>query len=373
MILLLALLIFGAVFVLHYLTMRRGFRNVSYSLRFSQDEATEGDTVILTETLCSRKLLPLPWVKVELTTDSALEFASEQSAVSEDTRFISSYFCLLPYRQIERSWRVKCTRRGIFTVSHAVIVISDLFSISELSRAFPDASAQMTVLPAARDSGGLSDKMQQITGDLIRQRALIPDRFAVCGIREYAEGDLFRDLCLSATVRFGTPMVWQYRETASQCSAILLNMETRETDRDAVSDKPLLENSIRLCAALFRAAAEKGLPLRFCANAEISGQPVDTGLQNTAGSLHALLHILAALPYQVSGRFSVLLHQIAQDQPVMIVTPVLTEAIVQYAAANPLAVVYTLKMPREREMLENITYVSPDFFTRKESSYEKEQ
>ena len=366
MILLLAFLILAAVFATHLLTLRRGFRNVSYSLRFSQDEANEGDTVILTETLCSRKLLPLPWVKVELTTDSSLEFASEQSSVAEDTRFISSYFCLLPYRQIERSWRVKCTKRGIFTVSHAILVISDLFSTSELSRAFPDAIAKLTVLPYARDSGSLSEKMQEITGDLIRQRALIPDRFAVCGIREYAEGDLLRDLCLSATVRFGSPMVWQYRETASQCSAVLLNLETRETDRDAVSDKPVFENCIRLCAMLFRTAAENGLPVRFCANAEIEQQPVDTGTQNAAGSLHGLLHILAALPFRISGKFSILLNQVAQDHPVMIVTAMITDAIRQYCAANPQAVVYTLRAPRPCDMLENIVYIPSDFFQRKE-------
>ena len=107
MILILLLLLIGAVVLCTQLLIRRfGFSELTYSLAFSVPEATEGDTVTLTETICSRKPIPLPWVKAELTTHASLLIASEQSAVSEDTRFISSFFCLFPYRKIERRWKV---------------------------------------------------------------------------------------------------------------------------------------------------------------------------------------------------------------------------------------------------------------------------
>ncbi|MBR3268508.1 MAG: DUF58 domain-containing protein [Oscillospiraceae bacterium] len=368
MIFLVALLILGTVFLIHILTAKYGFRNVSYSLRFSADEAVEGDTVTLTETICNRKLLPLPWVKAELTTDASLVFASEQSSVAEETRFVFSCFCLFPYRQIERSWRVKCTKRGIFTVSHAVLVISDLFSTFEHSRPFPDSETAITVLPSAERSQTLSANLHRLTGDHILPRTLMPDRFAVCGIRSYTEGDPVRDLALSATVRFGNPMVWQYYETAENCSTILLNLETRETDRDTVSDKACYENCIRLCAALFTEASSGNLPVRFCANTNIGETPVDSGIQNSKAELHSLLQILAALTYDISCRFSVLLKQLASDQPVIIVTPFLSQDVRKYAYENPQSFIFTLKPPRQNDMLDNIRFIPAEAFLTERSS-----
>ena len=236
MILIILLLCVGGILMLsHSLIRRFGYRNLTYKLAFSENEVFEGETVTLTETICSRKPIPLPWVKVELTTHSSLLFATKQSAISEDTRFVSSFFFLFPYRRIERHWKVTCTQRGMFTVSHAVIVLSDLFGAAEMSRPFPDAYAELTVLPARRHTSIPDAFPQQLMGDVIRRRMLIPDRFAVSGIRQYADGDPVRDICWSASARTDIPMVWQFQETASPTAVIALNLETRESDRDCTN------------------------------------------------------------------------------------------------------------------------------------------
>lgn len=358
MILILFLLIVGAaVLTVNLLTQKRGFRHLEYSLRFSESEVSEGEHVTLIETVCSRKLLPLPWLKAELTTDASLLFASEQSSVSQDVRFVSSFFCLFPYRQIERRWDVCCTKRGMFTVSHAVLVIRDLFSTLELSQAFSDAHAELTVLPAVRSFRALLPEPQQGTGDMLRRRTLIPDRFAVCGIREYQPGDALRDLCFSASLRFDTPMVWQYQETAVPVLTVLLNLETRESDREQISDKAVFENEIRLCAALLGEASDMQLPVRLCANAEIGKLPVDTGLLSGSRELSRLLRVLAALPYQIAGPFRRLLLETDPGSDVVIITAQPTADIMQYAAANPKVSVYSLRPLRDTEQRENMHYI----------------
>ena len=355
---LLFILIVGSVILcVSIFTRRFGFRHLEYHLRFTESEVNEGDEVTLIETICSRKLLPLPWVKAELTTDASLQFAAEQSSVSEDTRFISSFFCLFPYRQIERRWKVRCTKRGVFSVSHAVLVISDLFSTMELSQPFPQAKAELTVLPAVRAIESLLPEPLQGTGNQLRHRMLIPDRFAVCGIRAYQEGDALRDLCLTASLRVDTPMVWQYQETAVQVLTILLNLETRETDREQVSDREIYENEIRLCAAFLGEAAKEQIPVRICANAEIERLPVDSGTLSTARELRRLLRILAALPFQIAGSFRRLLNQTEADTSVVIITSQISRDILLYAAAHPQASVYSLRPLREREMLDNTHYI----------------
>ena len=357
MILILLLLVGAAVLCSNQCIRRFGFEKLEYALRFDEQEAVEGGYVTLIETVCSRKLLPLPWVKAELTTDASLLFATDQSAVSEETRFVSSFFCLMPYRQIERRWKVQCTKRGIFTVSHAVLVLSDLFATLEISRLFPDASAQLTVLPAVRETDLLPDAPQQIIGDLLRARTLIPDRFAVCGIRKYEEGDSLRDLCISATARFDEPMVWQYQETVSPSMTVLLNLETRDTDRDVVSDKAVYENAIRLCAACLGQAAAMRLPVRLCANAAIGQMPADSGLRSGYDALHDLLLMLAALPFQISERFDRLLQRIGTEGSVLVITAQPTPAIIRYAAAHPATTVLSLKPFRQSEMPDRFHYI----------------
>lgn len=358
--LLLLLCIGAAVLLSRFLIARYGYRNLTYSLAFSKDEVTEGDTVTLLETICSCKPLPLPWVKAELTTDSSLDFASEQSAVSEETRFVSSYFCLYPYRQIERRWTVTCTKRGMFTVSHAVIMLSDLFGTMELSRLFPDAEAHLTVLPAVHPVSAVQEFPQRFTGDVIRSRTLIPDRFAVSGTRPYADGDPVRDICWTATARSETPVVWQYQETASPSLTVLLNLETRETDRDRVSDRAVYEDAIRLCAAYLGKAVSMQIPVRLGANTEIDGQPVETRFDQHDLLRH--LRILAALPDSISCRFVHLLQRICADDPaasVLVITAQPTADILRRAAADPRITVLSLRPLSDAVRLQNVRHIPP--------------
>lgn len=358
MLILLLLCIGGTVLISQLLTRRFGFRNLTYTLAFSADEVSEGDTVTLTETICSRKPLPLPWVKAELTTEASLMFASEQSSVSEDTRFVSSCFCLYPYRKIERHWRVTCTQRGQFTVSHAVIVLSDLFGTMELSQLFPDASAQLTVLPAVRPISAFGEPQQQLMGEMLRRRTLIPDRFAVSGIRPYQDGDPVRDIAWTASARTDAPMVWQFQETAFPAVTVLLNLETRDTDRDRISDRPAFEQAVRLCAAVLGEAERLRIPTRLCANAVIGGVPAECAL--SFGTLHRKLRMLAELPDTIGCRFSRLAARVCEtdrNAVIVVITAQPTADIMRLAAAEPHIRVYSLRPLRAGAQLPNIRHI----------------
>lgn len=347
MILFLFLLCIGlAVWITQQSVLRFGFRNLNYSLTFSKDEVSEGDTVELIETIISRKPVPLPWVKAELTTDSSLVFAAGQSAVSNETRFVSSCFCLLPYKKIERHWHVTCTKRGMFTVSHAVIVISDLFGTAEWSRPMPEAEAHLTVLPAVRQLDALTELPQQFSGEILRNRTIIPDRFAVCGIRQYADGDPVRDICWTASARSEQPMVWQYQETAAPEITLMLNMETRETDHAQISDKALFEDTVRLCAALLGNAERLHLPVRLIANTVTGNMPAESGVCCGPDGLRHLLRMLAALPDSVSCKFTRLLRRFLaanQNTAVIVITPFVSAELMQLAAKEPHITVLSLK------------------------------
>lgn len=359
MLVLLLIMIGLVIWITQQMIERFGFRNLTYSLRFSADEATEGDTVELIETIISRKPIPLPWVKAELTTHSALQFASACSSVSEETRFVSSYFCLFPYKKIERRWHVTCTKRGLFTVSHVVLVISDLFGTAEWSNPLPDVSANLIVLPAVHPLDELTDLPQKFGGDILRQRTIIPDRFAICGIREYADGDSVRDISWAASARTVDPMVWQFQETASPELTIMLNLETRATDRDLVSDRVLYEDAIRLCAGLLGTAVQMHMPVKLIANTEIEGCPVDSRSGCGRQGLLHLLRLLAALPDNISCKFTRMLRRTLaanQHSVVIVLTPYVSEELSQIAAETGILIL-SLKAPDFPVLRGNIRHI----------------
>lgn len=312
---LLLLLIAAAFLLMHFLVKRYGFDRVDYSLRFSEEEATEGDIVTLIETVCSRKALPVPWLKVEMTTDAALEFAKMQSAVSGSARFISSFFSLRPYRRIERRWQVHCTKRGVFTVSHVILVISDLFGTIEQSLAMPDISATLTVLPKAVDFPFAADDSRSLMGDMQLRRYLMPDRMAMDGLRPYADGDPVRDICHSASARSIEPMVYRFCDTTQPTVTLLLNMTTKEYDRDLVTDAAALEKEIKLCAALLLQLRDLRIPVRLCANTRMDGQLLDTPAASGDAHIHHLLQLLAAVPNTIDERFTNLISRVCHREP----------------------------------------------------------
>ena len=261
---------------------------------------------------------------------------------------MSSCFCLFPYKKIERRWRVTCTRRGLYTVSHVVLVISDLFGMSEQSKPLPDITARLTVLPAVRHLDEITDLPQNFGGEILRRRTVIPDRFAVCGIREYADGDSVRDICWTASARSENPMVWQFQETASPELTVLLNLETRLTDRERLSDRSLFEDTVRVCAGLLGTAVQMHIPVRLLSNTEIEGIPVESRAAGGQPALLHLLRILAALPDTISCRFTRMLRRCLadnQNSAVIILTPFVSEELFQIAASDARITVLSLKAP----------------------------
>lgn len=355
---LLLLLLIGAVIVLMHWTVKRyGFRQLEYSLRFSETEVREGDTVTLIETVCSRKAVPVPWLKVEMTTDASLEFARMQSAVSGRTRFISSFFTLRPYRQIERRWQVHCTKRGVFEVSHVILVLSDLFGTLEQSMALPEVKAALTVLPAPAPFSAEMDQSRQWMGEHVLRRYFMPDRMAMEGLRPYEEGDSVRDICWSASARSDNPVVYRYCDTTQPAITVVLNLATKDYDRDTASDQTALEQMIRICAALLEQARMMRIGVRLCANTRIDDMPLDTPTAVGEVHVHRLLQLLAAVPDTIDERFRNLLERVCHRETnalIWVVTACVDDDLRKMAALYPQLQIVTVRNLYAAQELPNI-------------------
>lgn len=361
----LLLIVLFILTVLHLLMRFFGFRGVEYTLHFSAQEVDAGMTVTLTETICNRKPLPMPWVKAELTTDAALLFAQTcakgsgaYSTVSAQTRFLSSFYFLRPYAKIERHWQVTCSRRGIFSVSHAILVISDLLGTFEQSRSFPEATATIMVLPIPLERMDVPALPALcMTGDAVLERRFFPDRFAVSGIRPYMQGDNLRDLCHIASARMDAPMVYVYQDTADPAVTLVLDLCTKDYDTESVSDLHAYEQAIRLCCTYLCDAETRRIPVQLYANAALDGMAAASVSACGAAHVHSLRQMLAALPEKITEPIPRTLRRVLASEPntaVLCITAHLCAELLDLAAVHRRLTVLSIRPRSDVSALKNV-------------------
>lgn len=309
------------------------FRDMRYHCFFTVDEAYEGDEIELIEEITNAKLLPIPWMKTDFTTSKWLDFAGTRSVVTDESRFVSSFFLLRSYHKVQRRWKVRCTRRGVFEIGRVSLVASDLLGNHVASQAV-DSGARITVLPDPTLLEDFEYSPTRSTGDVQVRRNVIDDPFFIVGAREYTERDPMNHIDWLATARTRQLMVHQHAFTASPSTAILLNMQSREFERGKPIDAQNVEECIHVCAGFFYASLRDNIPIGLFANALLGADTVATPSSYGVGHVTDLLRRLAALPPQSSGEFSRWLEEVGASvtaSDVIIVTTYLNEAMIAYA------------------------------------------
>ena len=258
------LIILAAMAIETFVYMRFSLDRITYNCHFETDIASEGDEIILVEEISNAKLLPVPWLKSEITTSKWLEFAELQSNVTDNARFASSFFMLKSYHKIVRRWKVKCLKRGVFSIEKIVLVATDLFGTANNSIPV-EVDATITVLPSPIDSEDFLPVSMHLYGDRVVRRHVVSDPFYYNGVREYSDGETGR-ISWTATAKQGDIMLFNNEFTSGQSIAVALNIQSRETDRGTVLNERIVENCIKTAATIFCNGAENCVPMKFMTN-----------------------------------------------------------------------------------------------------------
>jgi hypothetical protein len=167
---------------------RNMFKRLGYKCSFSRIEAHEGDVIYLVETVHNRKLLPLPWLKVDMTVLRWLEFEGTKPVENLNKRYLTSGFFLKSYQKTTRKWKVKCLKRGVYSIDTVTIVGGDFMGF--VVESLPvRVNAEVTVYPATIDLEDMLTSANYLQGNTIVKRWFIDDPFIVSGAREYLPGD----------------------------------------------------------------------------------------------------------------------------------------------------------------------------------------
>ncbi|RAP78268.1 DUF58 domain-containing protein [Paenibacillus montanisoli] len=313
--------ILSALFVIlaqRFLFRYLGMRGVAYSRSFNVQTCFEGDRIEMVERLANRKLMPVPWLRVESLLHIGLKFESDSNFAVSNGQFYQNHrslFSLMGNKQLTRRHSVLATARGCYRLTSASLTFGDLFGMFSSWRSVP-IDVELLVYPQPADRSLIQLPSRSWQGDIAVRRWIVEDPFCISGVREYRPGDSFKMVNWSATARTGSMQVHRRDYTADYRLIVLLNVEDHAGMWEVVNNPALIEEGVRYAAAILQYATEQGMETAFACNGHDLDQPGTVmTVERGSGSEH-LLHLYGQLAKLVIARalpFDAMLEQLSAD------------------------------------------------------------
>jgi len=267
--------IFAALLIVLFL-LRRVYaksclENLDVQLSMSANTATEGDTLVLTETIINRKWLPLPWLAVKFQVDRELDFADRSAAAVSDLYYRNDLFHIMMHQKITRRLAFICTKRGYYSIRGLEIAGWDVLMENKYIRQYP-SDARLTVYPRTLSACETDELCTRIYGHLRTRHPIHPDPFSFRGIREYSHSDPMKIINFKASAKAQGLMVnvWDFANTRQ----IVLVLDVQRYT--AWHSEELEERAIKIVATLAERMTSQGVPIAFAANAIVKPPRGDT-------------------------------------------------------------------------------------------------
>ncbi len=311
----LLLILLAVIWLQAYILGNYVFSRLEYDCRFSVAEAHEGDNIYLIETIYNGKLLPVPWLKVDIHTSRWLDFAGTCSVIAQDDRRVTSSFVLRSYQKTTRKWKVRCVKRGIFHTENVTLISGDLLNLCNASDPLR-VDMTLVVYPAIVELDEMFKPVNLVQSDNTVKRWIIDDPFMFSGIREHDPSDPMNRIHWPATAKYGKLMVRKNEFTSRQNLTVILNMQTKSYEYTNVIDRRSAELGIKVAATLFDSALREGMPVMFATNGCIRSDdkdPIITGEAADKDHITGLFRILAGLLMKSVKSIDSLLDEIQPD------------------------------------------------------------
>lgn len=329
---------------------KRALNNVIYKVRTDLREISEGEDFFLYETIANAKNMPLPNVRADVTLPVGLDFClygkdGEETKISH-MHNIESVFVLKPGSAVERRWRIRASRRGVYRLGEARMVVSDIFGTGKLS-AFFEATGEkentITVLPSPIDLEEYFIPVTDPMGDNTTEFSLIPDPLLYAGTREYRPGDPVSRINQKASARMQKQMVDMDEYTEKNSFDILFNLQSRgrEDAGNTPESAELVELGVSVCASVFDRALREEILVRMICNTTSDNDERDYFISeyfSGRSDVREALRMLAGIEMKLSCRIEDMLEEILTENEadptcknLVLVTSYIDEVIINFA------------------------------------------
>ena len=294
-----------------YIYRRWGLTGLSYTRSFHTPAVFEGEEAEMVERIQNRKLLPIPWLRIEAKMHPNLKFSQMSDMTIKHEEFHKSFFSLMPFTGITRRHRILCRKRGCYRLSTAAMTCGDAFGFQELVRDI-HVDSELLVYPKLMPLEEIPFPSHSWMGDITIRRWILEDPFLASGVREYQFGDPMNRINWKASARTGAFQVYHMDHTADPRIMILLNVDLSESMWESVTDLERIERGISYSAAIAQTAIENGIPVGFGSNAysiDNKEEPIRVEPRPGKGQLTFLLEVLAKMVVARSRTFFTFLEE----------------------------------------------------------------
>lgn len=255
-----------------WITRKWALKGISYDRFFSVYRAFEGQEIEMVERISNKKIIPVPWLRIESKISENLEFQKQFNLDIKHEQFHKSLFSLMPYTAINRRHKIKCKKRGCYRLNSAALTCGDLFGFQEITQVY-ELDAQLLVYPTLAPLDEIPFPSRSWMGDVVVKRWIIDDPFMYAGVREYSPGDPLNSINWKATARTGNLQVHKRDYTADPRIMIYLNMDVSEEMWGAITEPELIEKGISYAASIANHAISQGIDTGFGTNGYLIDEP----------------------------------------------------------------------------------------------------
>ncbi len=313
-----------------WLWKRRSLCKLDYTRKLDQERAFPGESVAMTVQITNRKLLPVSWLEIkdEIPLSLTLEDGALMPTHIPRMGYLQQVLALRWYERVSRSYRLACTKRGIYGLGRVHLKSGDLFTLFEeqQERCSDD---RLVVFPRVWPLSDFGLPPKDPFGQRRAQRRMIEDPLSTIGVRDHRPEDGMRRIHWKATAHKGELQVRVYEPTASLESVVFLNVSTFEHHWQGVLPT-LLENAISVAASIAVWAVGHRHKVGMVTNGCLvqSDQPARVPPGRSPEQLAAILEMLAGVTSFATGSIEKVLRRESPRLPwgatLVVVTPIVT-------------------------------------------------
>lgn len=221
-----------------------------FERRTDADRCFAGESLHLTLRMTNKKLLPMPWVRVEDAVAARVRVRDWEAFQSESpgTQIVSFFTALRWYERITWHLTLECPQRGYYRIGPVTVRAGDPFGFFADRRSLP-GEQYLTVYPRLVPLDELGLPPRHLLGETNVRRTVITDPTRTIGTRDYRPEDPFKAIHWKASARAGAYQTKVYEPTANLQIAIFLNLDTVTRYYEGV-DQEHLERAISVAASI---------------------------------------------------------------------------------------------------------------------------
>lgn len=266
-----------------YLFRKYWSKNLDLDMCFSRDFIECGERADLVEVVTNDKFLPLPSFHLKFSVDKSLIFDDKDNSAVTDYYHKNEVFSVLGHQKITRKLSFMGTRRGVFGVHNANVIVHDYFMLKQYAGSMRNTD-YIYVFPKKIATERFNILFKGVLGEVETKRNIIEDSMSFRGIRQYQHFDSYRSVNWKQSAKARELMVNMRGFTTDSRVRIMLNLD----NDNMIEAETLLEEAISLTSSFVRQFIHEGINVSVVTNAiDVDGNPLP-GIGEGAEIKHAV-------------------------------------------------------------------------------------